>query len=347
MSGPKCGTVQLNADRALDIAIQSAQTRWNNNNNLNRSDFVAADSARRDAKSKSSSPDADAEVRDILREGERYCAEAKRLKDEAETHHRSAGRSPSTIEHAANLLRQSSEQLRMAKTAFEQSIILTEQKEETRRQFEMKRTATTNALQSVKNEATSFGEAFLGEWGGNTGLAKANQTLKSAENKLLAEQFEASQALSTKASEQFRELYDVAANNKRLFDSRQVIARAIVNALKDLEYDTPDVRDVPEDSIENKKLHSISIFAKSKGKVGDMRLVIDLSGKVDLAVADIPEGGEAACHNAITNLQSRVADIANLQITDWGRAEGYILGERTGIPKQTVQVKKQIKQGYK
>ena len=381
MSGPKKGDVQLKLNQALNISGKYVQTNWNNAYNLNQSDFDAVDSARRNAESKSGN--SDAEVRNTFNEGERFRREAEQLKDEAETLHRDAARRTDSLKsnvaqlereisdknhylrvedaraqgyvrdaqniendekRAADLLRQSSEQLRRAKTAFEQSIIIAEQKEEARRQFEMKRTATANAVQSVKNEATSFGEAFLGEWGSNVALVEANQTLKSAENKLQAEQFEASQALSAKASKQYRDLYGQAVNNKKQFDNRQVIVGAIIDALKDLQYDAPDVKFVPVDDVANKRLGNISIFAKSKGKTGDMRLVIDLSGEVNLEVADIPEGEESACHNAITNLQSRVADIADFQITDWGRAKDYTPEEGRGIPKQTVRVQDQIKQ---
>jgi hypothetical protein len=127
------------------------------------------------------------------------------------------------------------------------------------------------------------------------------------------------------------------------YDSRQVIVSAINAALKDLQYDAPDTKFVPTDGVENTKLGNITIFAKSKGETGDMRLAIDLNGKVNLEVADIPEGKEAECHNAITNLQSKVADIADLQITDWGRAKGVTPEKKGKIPEKT-KVQEQTRQ---
>jgi hypothetical protein len=381
MSGPKKGDVQLKLNRALDISEKSAKSKWDNAYHLNSSDCNAADAVRREASQKSSGDDT--EVRSAFDEGERLHRESRRLKNEAENVHSDAVRKTDTLkgnvkqleseiadknhylqaederakgyvreaenierdhQRAADLLRQSSEQLRRAKTAFEQSVIITEQKEEARRQFEMKRTETANILQSVKNEAASFGESFLGEWASKAELAEANQTLKSAESKLQSEQFDESQALSVNASKQFRDLYELGMSNKKQYDSREVIADAIIDALKDLQYDAPDVNYEPADGVENTMLGNITIFAKSKDKTGDMRLAIDLSGKVNLEVADIPEGGEAECHNAITNLQSKVADFANLQITDWGRAKNYRPEENSGIPKQKVRVQEQVKQ---
>ncbi len=380
MSGPKKGDVQLKLNRALDISDKYAKSKWDNAYNLNSADSDAVDAAQSDASRKCDS--ADAEARQTFDEGARLRRDAERLKDEAANVHRDASRRTDALkrniedlerriannshylhaedsqaaeyvrdaqsiereeQRATDLLRQSSQQLQRAKTAFEQSVIITEQKEEARRQFEMKRTATANALQFAKNEVASFGEAFLGEWGSNAELIEANLTLKSAESKLAAEQFDASQASSAEASEQFRNLYEHALNNKKRFDSRQSIVGAIINALKDLDYDAPDAKFVPVDGIENKKLGNITIFAKSKGKTGDMRLAIDLNGKVDLGVADVPEGKEAECHNAITNLQTKVADVVDLHITDWGRAKDFQPQEKGGIPKQKVPVQEQIK----
>ena len=379
MSGPKKGDVQLKLNRALDISSKSAKSKWDNAHRLNATDGNAADATRRDASRKNS----DAEVRNVFNEGERLRREAERLKNEAENVYREASLRTETLkknvadlaskiannkhylhaedsqaaghvreaesieretQRAVDLLRQSSEQLRRAKTAFEQSVIIAGEKEEARRQFEMKRTATTNALQSARDEAASFDATFLGEWGGNAEFAEANQTLCSATSELQAEQFDTSQALSAKASKQFRKLYEHAMDNKKRFDSREMIADAIIAALDDLQYDAPDTNYEPVDGIENTMLGNITIFAKSKGNIGDMRLAIDLNGKVDLEVADIPEGKEAECHSAITNLQSKITDIADLQITDWGRAKNYRPEERGGIAKQKVRAQEQVKQ---
>ena len=381
MSGPKKGDVQLKLNRALDISDKSAKSKWDNTCHLNLAGCNATDTARNNASRTSSG--ADTEVRNAFDEGERLRREADRLKHEAENVYRETSRRTDTLksnvtqlereiadknhylqtedeqakgyvreaeniekeyQRATDLLRQSSEHMRRAKTAFEQSVIIAEQKEEARRQFEMKRTSTANALQSVKSEAASFGEAFLSEWGSKAKLAEAHQTLQSAKKDFQAEQFDKSQELSSKASEQFRTLYEQAVNNKKRFDSREVIIDAIIAALNDLQYDAPDANYEPADGIENTMLGNITIFAKSKGKTGNMRLAIDLNGQVDLEVADISEGKEAECHNAITNLQSKVADIVDLKVTDWGRAKNYQSPQKGGIPKQKERVQERVKQ---
>ncbi|GHT18814.1 hypothetical protein FACS1894189_7120 [Planctomycetales bacterium] len=381
MSGPKKGDVQLKLNRALEISEKYSLSKWDNAHCLNLSDSNAADSAGSNAAGKSSG--ADAEVRNAFDEGERIHREAERLQNEAAAVHNNAGRRTDALKgnverlgkeianknhylraedeqakgyvreaenieaeerRAADLLRQSSEKFRQAKTVFEQSIIIADQKEEARRQYEMKRTATTNALQSVKNDVSSFGENLLGEWGSNTDLAEATRILQQAESKLNSEQFDESQSLSARASVLFRNLYEKSENNKKRFDSREIIVDAIAAALNDLQYDEPDVNYEPADGLENTMLGNITIFAKSKGKTGDMRLAVDLDGKVDLEVDDIPEGQESECHKAITKLQERVADVANLKITDWGRAKNVKNEPQGGKPRQQVKVQEQIKQ---
>lgn len=380
MSGPKKGDVQLKLNRALDISGKYSKSRWDNTCRLNSTDRDAADTARNDASRKCG--ESDVEVRNAFEEGERLKQESERLKNEAENVHDEASRQTDTLKkniedlerkitnsnhylyredsqaqeyvreaeniekderRAADLLRRSSEQLQQAKTAFEQSVIIAEQKEEAQRRFEMERTAAANALQAVKNEAASFDEIFLGEWGGSAQLDEAHLILRSAEDKLQEELFEASQELSSQASKLFRDLYDQAGDNKKRFDSRELVVDAIIDALDDLQYDTPDDNYEPVDGIENTKLGNITIFAKSKGVTGDMRLAIDLNGNVDLEVANIPEGKEAECHNAITNLQSMVADVADLHIDDWGRAKDVSMEEKGEILRQTTQLRQQVK----
>ncbi|MDR0391257.1 MAG: hypothetical protein LBH59_07055, partial [Planctomycetaceae bacterium] len=72
------------------------------------------------------------------------------------------------------------------------------------------------------------------------------------------------------------------------------------------------------------------------------RLAIDLEGKVNLDVANIPEGGETECHDTITNLQSKVKEVVDFNITDWGRAKNAT--NTNNLPKQKTQIHEQIKQ---
>jgi hypothetical protein len=139
-------------------------------------------------------------------------------------------------------------------------------------------------------------------------------------------------------------LYEKSEKNKRRYDSREIIVDAITAALNDLQYDEPDVNYEPAAGLENTMLGNITIFAKSKGKTGDMRLAVNLDGKIDLEVEGISEGQESECHGAITQLQSRVAGVANLQITDWGRAKNVKPDQQVGRARQQVKVQEQVKQ---
>jgi hypothetical protein len=127
------------------------------------------------------------------------------------------------------------------------------------------------------------------------------------------------------------------------FKNREIIADAIVAALNDLQYDEPDVNYEPKADSENVMLGNLTIFAKSKGETGDMRMVIGLDGKLELD-ADVPEGKESECHRMLTDLQTKVGETVDFNITDWGRAKNYRPEERGGIAKQQVRVHEQIKQ---
>lgn len=360
MSGPKKGDVQLKLNRALDISGKYVQASWDNNNKLNEANLDAVDSARNNAASKCNN--ADAEVRNSFGEGETLRTEAESLKNQAETRHREAIRRTNELkinvaqleqamsgknhylkaedkqaqgyireaqniendeQRAVDLLRQSSSRLENAKTAFEQAVIITEQKEEARRLFEMHRIATANALQSVKNEVASFGEAFLIEWAADENLLqKAKQTLCDAEGTLIAEQFEQSQKLVEAATKLFRSLYEKAVDNQKRVETRNVVKNAIVKTLEDLSYDKPAVgfRAKEGDVQTNRKLWDVEIHANTASGVGNMQLKIDLDGNVDILVDNVPEGKEQECHNRMIELQKNMATIVNFNITDWGRA---------------------------
>jgi hypothetical protein len=244
-------------------------------------------------------------------------------------------------------MRRASRAARDAKSAFDQTAILAQERQKREeRERELKRSETANKIQEAKSEAAGFSEQFLAEWGGDeSALNTAKQTLQNAETKLQSDKFDEAQRSAADASSQFNALYKKALNNKQQFGNREKITDAIVAALNELQYDEPDVNYEPKEGTENTMLGNVTIFAKSKGESGDMRLAIDLDGKVNLEVADIPEGKETECHKAITNLQSLVADTVDFQMTDWGRAKNVKDVHGGGLPpKQRVRVQEQVKQ---
>jgi hypothetical protein len=46
----------------------------------------------------------------------------------------------------------------------------------------------------------------------------------------------------------------------------------------------------------------------------------------------------------LTDLQTKVGDVLDFNITDWGRAKDYKPDAKGGIPKQRVQMQDQVKQ---
>jgi len=249
-------------------------------------------------------------------------------------------------QQALNTIMQSTELLKNANVALESVQVLIEQKKEAERQHELKKIETTNHLNSVKKNAENIGIEYLSEWCGNTSdLEKANQLLADAEQKLSSENFEESQSLATKAGEKFYQLHKQAIENQKKYESREVIADAIIQALQELRYDAPDVNYRSEEGTFSEKNHlfgNMTIFAKSPGTIGDMRLSINLDGKVDLEVDNVPEGKEGECRSRITDLQQKVADVADFQVTDWGRAKNYKPQDLPSLPqKEKVKVKEQ------
>jgi hypothetical protein len=91
-------------------------------------------------------------------------------------------------------------------------------------------------------------------------------------------------------------------------------------------------------------LGDLTIFAKSKGEIGDIRLAIDLDGKIGID-SDVPEGQEAECIRLLNDLQTKVGNVVDFQITDWGRAAGGVeYYPEQNVEKQKTQVKEKEKQ---
>ena len=78
----------------------------------------------------------------------------------------------------------------------------------------------------------------------------------------------------------------------------------------------------------------LTIFAKAPGNRGDMRMNIDLEGKVKLEVEKIAEGEEGVCVQLIQDLQRGVAGQMDFQMTDWGRAVNASTNTKVAIQHQ-------------
>jgi hypothetical protein len=101
------------------------------------------------------------------------------------------------------------------------------------------------------------------------------------------------------------------------------LAEVIMNALYEQGYDSPTFYYSEQNQAgEDVEYSDLTIFAKAPGVRGDMRMNINLEGKVKLEVEGIAEGEETACHKLITDLQSSMNEEIDFEMTDWGRATG-------------------------
>ncbi|GHT44703.1 hypothetical protein FACS189454_02810 [Planctomycetales bacterium] len=346
MSGPKGGTVSL----VVDLLVAANLARANAGYNIARN---TANTACSDAKSTQQTADNACrqenfdEVCRKFEGGKSLLQEAKRLQSDAEQDYRRASSSASRVDSATNKMRQASEKARQAKSALTQARIMAEQKqsEERERIRLMKLAEAANKVQEAKNDLNGYGEQFLSEWGNSAAaLASAKSALQNAEELLRKEVSDEAKQQAESAASQFAAIYKVAADNKQQSDNREKITDAIIAALTDLQYDEPDVNYEPKDGIDNAMLGNITLFAKSKGESGDMRLSIDLDGKINLEVENIPEGQEAECHGRLTDLQTKVADTVDFEMTDWGRAKNIQAATKGCVPKQRVREQEKMKQ---
>ncbi|MDR2117897.1 MAG: hypothetical protein LBP87_16100 [Planctomycetaceae bacterium] len=249
-----------------------------------------------------------------------------------------------TGDQAVGAVNQAVEKARLAKIQFEETLLIIRQKGAEERKQELLRQNAQSNIVAAKNEIVQENVALINEWIGEDAVQLLKEHQEKAVQAFHDEQYETASLLAQESVAMYRNFFDTASRIKQQFAHREIITDAIVAALNDLQYDEPDVNYEPKEGVDNTMLGNITIFAKSKGESGDMRLAIDLDGKVNIDVADIPEGNETECHNALINLQSKVADVIDLQITDWGRAKDANICSGNLPPKQKVQMHEQVKQ---
>ena len=175
-------------------------------------------------------------------------------------------------------------------------------------------------LADAKGEISLMNKSDLKKYSGinSREIDNAFALIDKAENKIAAERFEEATRDIESGIGKLTEIKEAALKNKELAETREAIAQSIMQALYDSNYDSPYYG--LED--ENDELSVLDIVAAAPGGVGDMTLKIDLSGNVSFEVANIPDGREQLCHNAILDMQKRLAeDEVSFDMTDWGRAE--------------------------
>lgn len=204
--------------------------------------------------------------------------------------------------------------------------------------WEAAKKAAENDLDTVGKELAALDKAFLAKWSGlGDGVNAIFEKVDQARARLGAEDFQGAQNLLAEALAGARAEFEKATTNRRKFDQREVISEAIMNALCAQGYDAPSYYFSEKDGRGNdNELSNLTIFAKSPGKRGDMRMHINLDGHVDLALEEVPEGQESECVNILNGLRDRLAGEVDFQMTNWGRADGDA-GKAREVQQQRVQ----------
>ncbi|MDR1485459.1 MAG: hypothetical protein LBT09_11630 [Planctomycetaceae bacterium] len=306
------------------------------------------------------------EVETVLREAETFLQEAEILRKDFDRSSQKADECFNLAKHnskngnrtvrqfvtsgnnaadkAVGAINQAVEKARLAKIKFEETLLVILQKGKEEREKEILRQNAQSNIVAAKSEVLQENLILIGDWINDEAVQLLEQHQDKSAKAFDDERYEDASLLAQESVAMYRNFLATALQVKRQFESREIITDAIIAALTDLQYDEPDVNYEPKEGVDNPMFGSLTIFAKSKGETGDMRLAIDLDGKMNLDVAEIPEGSETECHNAITNLQSKIKEVVDFKITDWGRAkEVKNLGSGCS-PKQKVQMHDQVKQ---
>lgn len=355
---PKKMRASLTPEQGFEQEKRSAEKHWKQSCSANLSLYRSIDVFEAEAASLMKDNSQTAGVEEAWKSGERLQREAQELRVEAERIHCEAWKNSLHLHQAKQdekkaleLLTKSSDAAKKAHSAYGQIKVLIEQKQEEDRKRELKRIEASNDLNAVKNEAEQYGFDFLADWGGDPAMLEATRKiLLDAEGKLASGQFEESRQLSAVAVSNLRILFEKSKENENLVERRNIITKAIVEALKELNYDDPAVRYQPKpgDASENNpKLGDLSIKADTSSGTGNMRFNIHLDGEIELDVQNVMESD---CRGRVYALQDRVSDLVDFTVKDWGSGEripeaGSIKQpEKTKIAEKTVETERSSQQ---
>lgn len=202
--------------------------------------------------------------------------------------------------------------------------------------FETARIRATNALDAANQEITPLDRAELIRWTGEDDqVAMAYARLEDASKQLEIEQFIETENLVTASLNDLRRVVKKAEDNKVAARQRSALADVIMNALYEQGYDAPTYYySQQKQGGGDVEFSDLTIFAKAPGDRGDMRMNIDLEGKVKLEVEGIAEGKETVCRQLVQDLQQGVGEELDFQMTDWGRATGIDVGAKVAVRQQ-------------
>ena len=213
--------------------------------------------------------------------------------------------------------------------------------EKAQAEYEAARIAATNALSLAEQEVSGLSQEELVRWTGDGAAVRgAFAALSEARAEIGAERFSEASAKIASALEVIRREAAVASDNQGKAEQRNYVAEVIMNALYEQGYDAPSFYYAKQNEDgSDVEFSDLTIFAKAPGTQGDMRMNIDLSGKVQLEVEGIGEGEEGVCHQLIENQQQGVGGEIDFTMTDWGRAAGVAADRKVALARQQEQVK--------
>lgn len=188
------------------------------------------------------------------------------------------------------------------------------------RAWESDRLAAERALADAREEVLKVERGYLAKYSGaeEGEIAAVFSTIDSAVTDMQSENFDKAKERTAAAIEKLRRLKEKSDDNRRLAEEREEMAQAIMQALYDANFDTPEYYLQDDDNT----LSDMCVVAAAPGGVGDMKLRIDLTGGTKFEVCNIPEGHEQLCIDQIRNLQKNLAESdIRFDMTDWGRAK--------------------------
>lgn len=136
------------------------------------------------------------------------------------------------------------------------------------------------------------------------------------------------------ATDGLRALNELARTNKIKFYERNEIKKAIIKALNSQDYDKPTYyyNEELEDGSEA-ELSDLTIYAHNPAETGDMRVTVNLDGKVNLEIFRYDEDGNeqevthqdaSSCHQALINMGKELVNSGiDFTVTDWGKAKEF------------------------
>lgn len=215
---------------------------------------------------------------------------------------------------------------------------------EAQRAWEAEKLAAERVLVDAREEMSKIDRDQLVNYSGAAAadIAADFSELSVAAGELEQENFGVARTRATAAVEKIRALKEKSDANRRLSDEREEMSQAIMQALYDANFDTPEYY-LQDDG---DALSDMCVVAAAPGGVGDMKLRINIAGETKFEVCNIPEGHEQLCVNQIRNLQKNLAESdIRFDMTDWGRAENQGRVHVDVRPKEQTTVKTIQRQG--